>query len=186
MIHPIRITAPVARPVDLDEAREQCRVTHFLHDQLLLQHIDAATEMLDGWGGLLGRCMISQVWRQRFHGWSSCLTLPMPGVTEVVLRYLRPDLTEGTVDPAQYQLVVDGVCATVYMDSAFVQPALSGRMLPVWVDFTAGYGPTPDSVPAPLRAAIKIHVQALYDGMPEEEWRRSYDALIAPFRLRMV
>lgn len=183
MISPIRITPPISQPIDLHEAREQCRVTHFEHDILLQSHIDAATEYLDGWNGILGRCMISQVWRQRFHGWASCLVLPMPGVTDVALHYLRPDLSEGTVDPSNYETVVNGYATTIYLDSAFVHPVLSGRMFPVWVDFTAGYGPAPENVPAPLRAAIRMHVQAMYDGMPENEWRRAYDALVAPFRL---
>lgn len=186
MIHPIRITPPVALPVEIHEAREQCRVTHFDHDILLQGHIDAATEHLDGWGGLLGRCMISQGWRQPFEGWSSCLVLPMPGVTEVALKYRLPDLTEGTVDPAFYHLIPDAKGATIYLRSDFVGPELAWMAQSVWVDFTAGYGATPEAVPAALRAAVKMHVQALYDGMPEDDWRPNYDALVGPFRVRRV
>jgi len=183
---PIRVQAPVQRPVTLDAAREQCRVTHLAHDNVLLEHLDAAISALDGWNGILGRCLIDQVWRVRFDGWSSALSVAMPGGSAAVLRYLDQDLTEQTVDPGAWRLLSDDRSTTVWLRPEFVAPAVADVPGAIWVDFTLGYGAEGAAVPAALRAAIRMHVSALYDGLPDEEWRSHYLALIAPHRVTGV
>lgn len=183
---PVRVAAPVDLPVTLDEAREQCRVSQFAHDGLLRAHLDAAVSALDGWNGLLRRCLMRQVWRVRFDGWSSGLCVDMPDAAGAVLRYLDRDLTEQTVDPADYRLFTDESRSTIWLRPEFQAPALADVPGPVWADFTLGYGTDGSAVPAAIRAAIRMHVSALYDGLPDEEWRSHYLALIAPHRVTGV
>lgn len=51
------------------------------------------------------------------------------------------------------------------------------------VDFLAGY---PDGIPAPIRAAILLHIGSLYQHREQtaERWEptRAYEALLTPFR----
>lgn len=72
--------APVAKPITLAEAKAHCRVDHTDDDALIDALIDAAVAYLDGWGGVLGRAIMPQTWRQEFGGWGD-LPLALPDVT---------------------------------------------------------------------------------------------------------
>ena len=57
MLSPVRTVAPTSTPVSLDEAKIHCRVDHTDEDDLITGLIAAATENLDGCGGILGRAL---------------------------------------------------------------------------------------------------------------------------------
>ena len=59
----IRVTPPVEPVLTLDEAKEHLRVVHSDEDLLIQSLIDAAVSWLDGWDGVLGRCIMPQTWR---------------------------------------------------------------------------------------------------------------------------
>ena len=71
--------APVAKPITLAEAKAHCRVDHTDDDALIDALIDSAVAYLDGWGGVLGRAIMPQQWRQEFGGWGD-LPLALPDV----------------------------------------------------------------------------------------------------------
>lgn len=59
----IRVTAPTVPVIDLDEAKAHLRVLHDDDDLLIQGLIDAAVSWMDGWDGVLGRCIMPQTWR---------------------------------------------------------------------------------------------------------------------------
>ncbi len=185
MFRPVLVTPPALAPVTLAEAKAHLRVTHDEENPLIISLIDAAVSRLDGWSGILGRCLVTQRWRQHAWGWGS-LRLPFPDVSNVVVTYRAGDGSELTVAEADYRLdmLLSGPHVVFGSDWSF--PALlSGGAAPVSIEFDAGYG-APAAVPAALRQAILVHVQALYDRLPDAVWWPAYDGLLSGFRVVSV
>lgn len=82
---PTRTTAPASAPVTLAEAKLHCRVDDNEDDALLTGLIMAAVGHLDGWAGVLGRCIMPQAWRVSVL--AGDVVLPMPDVTAASAAY---------------------------------------------------------------------------------------------------
>lgn len=81
---PRRVAAPTEALISLADAKDHCRIAagtdHF--DGVIADCIDAAMAYLDGYRGILGRCIMAQDWEIDL----PCLgrhRLPLPDVTEV-------------------------------------------------------------------------------------------------------
>lgn len=83
---PILVTAPTAEVVTLADMKAHLRVTHTAEDDLILALTEAAVAYLDGWTGVLGRCIAPQTWRVTYDG-PGTYTLPMPDVTTASAAY---------------------------------------------------------------------------------------------------
>lgn len=59
----IRVTPPAAAIVSLPEVKAHLRVDHAHEDTLIQAYLDAATSWIDGFDGVLGRCVLEQTWR---------------------------------------------------------------------------------------------------------------------------
>ena len=188
---PVRTAAPAADPVSLEEAKRHLGVDFPDDDALITAQIGAAVAHLDGWAGVLGRCMVSQEWRQDFACWpvDRILRLPFPDVTAVTVSYFDSSDVEQTVASSNYELLGDHLSGGVWLRDSFSMPSLyDDRRTPVRVAFTAGYGAVA-AVPSALKAAILMHVGHLYEnresvvvGVSATEVPQSYEPLIAPYR----
>ena len=76
---PTLITPAVAMPVTLAEAKAHCRVDGSEDDAVLSALIAGAVGHLDGWTGILGRCIMPQTWRVTAA--AGDVVLPFPDVT---------------------------------------------------------------------------------------------------------
>lgn len=76
---PTLITPPADMPVTLDEAKAHCRVDGLEDDALITGLIAGAVGHLDGWTGVLGRCIMPQTWRVTAA--AGDVVLPLPDVT---------------------------------------------------------------------------------------------------------
>jgi uncharacterized phiE125 gp8 family phage protein len=91
MYAPSLITAPVGAVVSTSDLKAHLRVEHSADDALIGALQDAAVAHLDGWRGVLGRAILSQVWRQDFDDWGDGdLRLPLPDVSAVTATYRDP------------------------------------------------------------------------------------------------
>jgi len=189
MLAPVRITPPSMLPVSLAEAKAHLRVDHDDDDVVIEAYIAAAVDHLDGWTGILGRCLVEQTWRQDYAAVCRVLQLPLGPVTEVVSVSFED--TAGatvTVDPADYDLIVDaGGRACVEFATGVL---MSG---PVRITYKAGYPNTTDdalasTVPPAIKVAIMLmvgnwyeHREAVSDkGFAELPFGAS--VLLAPYR----
>lgn len=174
MLAPVRTAEPAVTPVSLIEAKAHLRVDHNDDDTLITALIAAAVDHLDGWTGILGRCLVEQTWRQDFDTFATCLPLPLGPVISV------SSLTVGgvTVDASDYALLVDaGGRARVEIAHIASGPGT------VSVTYKAGYA----TVPAALKVAIMLLVGNWYEnreavGEARSELPIGAHALIAPFR----
>lgn len=159
MLRPVRVTPPAGGPiVTLDEIKRHCRVDGTDSDLLLPALVQAATDHLDGWSGILGRCLVSQEWRLDVGEWPACgkVRLPFPDVSSVAIKYSDADNADQTVSSSLYDRFEDERSAVVAFRSGFSAPALQAdRPDPVRVTFTAGFGDI-TAVPQALKVAISL------------------------------
>lgn len=192
MITPRRTIAPATTPVSLAEAKAHLRYDDADQDALILSLVEAATARLDGWSGILGRCLVTQTWALDLCGWPAdrTLRLPFPSCGKPVVTYHDTAHAEQTLDAAGVSGPVEfsaGTAALIYGDVAL--PALSDRPAPVTLTFTAGYGAAA-SVPAPIKAAILLMVGDMFRHretagpgvMNAIPVTATVDALVAPYR----
>lgn len=190
---PELVAAPSAKPVSVAEAKAHLRVDHDLDDALIGRAIDAAIGYLDGYGGILGRALVAQRWRQFFSFWpaSRCLPLRLAPVASIVeIRARAADGSESVVDPAGYRLLAGASRPQVLVSLSAVLPALERAPDAVAVTYAAGYGDTAETVPAPIRQAILLMVGDMYR-FPETvtlgassapPMSASVDRLLGPYR----
>lgn len=199
MRRPVLITAPELLPVSLAEAKLHLRVDHNDEDVLIEGLIGAATAHLDGWTGVLGRCLVEQEWRQDFDAFASCLPLPLGPVISIT------SVTVGgtPADDGSYTLRTDvGGRARVELDGVSASGAAS-------VIYKAGYPTIPavpavpgdgeedpgtpaiparSTVPEPVKVAIMLLVGHWYQSREAvtsvsiNELPFAVNALIAPYR----
>lgn len=197
--HPFLVTSPATLPVSVEEAMRQCRITIDDDDTdglaevtgLLEGYIGAAVNHLDGWTGILGSCMVSQVWRQDFDRFSKCLDLPLGPVISIDGVTWRNSAGQiATVASGSYSLRTSagGMSHCRFVD-AFSLPSDLYEVGGVSVTYTAGYAA--GAVPRAIRQAILLMVGAWYENREETVIGVSVsslpnavavDRLIAPFR----
>ena len=176
MQRPVLVTAPAELPVTLAEAKAECRVWHGDEDAMIERYVRAATAHLDGWSGILGRCLMTQRWRATFDAWAPCLRLPFTNLDNVAVVH-----GEGDADVSvSFVLREDSIGPWLDPVAGFGYPALAGRGA-IRVEFDAGFGGAAD-VPATLKTAILMHVRQMYDADGDEKEPFGYRALIDPYR----
>jgi uncharacterized phiE125 gp8 family phage protein len=182
MLAPVRTSAPATNPITLAEAKAHLRVSHTAEDELIAFYIDAAVAALDGWSGILGRCMVTQTWRQDYGCFSDEMRLPMHGVASVTVTYYDSANAMQTLGSSNYALVNRRDGAAVVRSDSGSFPSTYDRPDAVQVAAVCGYGAA-SAVPAALKAAILLHVGALFEGRADGNLPPAYGALISPYRL---
>lgn len=182
-IAPVRTVAPVGAPVTLAEAKAHLRVTDTNEDTLIGAMIDAAVSHLDGWSGILGRCMAAQTWRQDIADFPSVFRLPFPDVQSVTIAYTDPAGVDQTVSSADYHLVNAPGAGHIVLASAASWPSVYDKPNAVRATMVCGFA----TVPPALKMAILLHVAAMFENRSSESpvalMPFAYDALVAPFRV---
>mgnify|MGYP001233593676 CR=1 FL=1 len=185
------VTPPAHEPVSLAEAKLHLRIADDATDEdaLIASLIVAARQHLDGYSGILGRCLIDQTWALELDGFRDVIGLPLPPLRSVAsVEYYDRDGVLQTVSPDVYDVVAGGTSGG-YIQRRPGQswPATGGRSLPVKVTFVAGYGPDWNAVPQPIRHAMLLLVghwyanrEAVGAGAPLPF---AVDALLTPYRM---
>lgn len=191
MFKPQLVTAPAAPLLSTAEAKAHCRVDHDDENSLIDDIVSDVTSYLDGWGGVMGRCLIRQTWRQDYAGWSGVLRIPFPDVSSITsVTYKDTSGVEQTVSSADYVMKQDQLSAYIRFKSTFTAPALElDNPSPVSVTYVAGYGADADAVPGAIKRAALLLVGHYYEnreavtvGVVSTDLVMAVDALIAPHR----
>lgn len=190
MLAPVLITAPAVDVVTFDEASIWLRGDGVTDEKALVEALIAsATAHLDGWSGILGRCLINQVWAVPYKGWSRELRLPFPNVSAATVKYYDANNVEQTVAGADMAVLHDAEGSYVRLSDDYAFPNLyDDRDDAVNITLTAGYGTAATAVPAPIRTAILLMVahwfhnrEAVADSALAE-LPMGVSALITPYR----
>lgn len=185
MLAPVRTIAPATEPVTLEEAKAHCRVEHTADDTLITGLIAAATGHLDGWSGILGRCLITQTWRQDFGGFACKLRLPLgPAASIASITYYDGDNAQQTLDAEAYGLFVDAAGPYAALKPDQVWPGCYSRRDAVSVTYVCGAAAV---LPA-IKSAILMLVGHWYANREAvsagglAETPMAVSALLAPLR----
>lgn len=193
MFRPRLVSPPEGELVTVSELSLHCRAQDTIDDPLLEAYRDAAIAHLDGWGGALGRCLLTQGWAVDAAGWAEAYRLPLPDADDVVITYRDGDGQSVTVAPALYEIVsLSGLPEVRFLADFERPPLFADTAMPVTLSFTAGYGGEA-AVPSPIKQAIRLLVshwfenrEAVQSGASSVELPMGVSALIAPYRMRGV
>lgn len=192
MYRPVLVTPPdiEAGPVTMAAVKAHVGASDFADDDDMLKaFLSSAVQHLDGWSGILGRCLMPQTWRQDFDGFERCLRLPLVPVKEITsVEYEDAYGVTQAIDGANYAVASDALGSFVRFKSSYDFAGISEERPAVHVTYVAGYAKA-DSVPAPLKTAILLLVEHWYEnrsaaviGSAPAALPFAVDALIAPFR----
>lgn len=188
MHRPVLVTAAATTPVTTAEAKAHLRVDHSTEDTLIGSLVQAATDHLDGYSGILGRCLVTQTWRQDFDSFERNMRLPLlaAGITSAV--YVDDNAAETTITSTNYELQADDLGSFVRFIDDYAFPSGLAETRALRVTFTAGYGAAA-AVPAAIKAAILLLVghwyfnrEAVVVGIAPAELPMAVNALLAPYR----
>lgn len=174
------LLAPPAALLTLADAKAHLRVMSADEDGLITGLIGAAMQYLDGWAGILGRCILPQTWRVPLAGFTD-QRLPFPDVQAVTVKYLDAALVTQTLSTSAYRFGTDNGGGYLVFDSAAALPDTADREDALWAEAEFGYpaGANLDG----LRVAAKMLVAHWYEdregtaGLPP-----AVASLITPFR----
>lgn len=158
----------MALPVTLEDAKEFCNIDHDDHDALVESMIEAATNLVDGYEGYLGKGLLEQEWTFFHETWptNGKLYLPLGPVVDIIDVMYWDDadpMVQGTYTDANYSLLEDMGGPYLSFVSSPDFPTLGSRDDAVQVRFSVGYGSEPEDVPAGIRLGIKQMVAFWYD-----------------------
>lgn len=196
MYRPVLVTPPAITPISLSEAKAWLDINYTDKDTIITGLIKAATAHLDGWSGILGRCLVEQSWRQDFDRFARCLRIPLAPVLEITsIKYDDEAGDEQTVSADEYALLNDDLGPYILFNDDVSFPALSAVRPAVRVTYKAGYangGTHPNytsTVPDDIKHAIALLVRHWFDnptavvvGVSAQAVPMSVDALLAKHR----
>jgi len=188
MLKPVRITTPADTPISLAEAKANMRVDGTDEDALITSLIGAAVDLIDGWSGILGRCVFTQTWRQDFQDFPSgrMIRLPLDPVQSVTVVYSDTANVEQTLSGTFYSLHTDDVGPFLWLLDGQNWPSVNDRLDAVRIEMVVGYGAASD-VPNSIKQALFLMVGHWYEnreasGKSMQEIPLGVYALLAPYR----
>lgn len=161
----IKVTDATVEPITLAQAkahlREEQDETH--NDLLISSLITVARQAAED---RLQRTLIETTWQRTLDAFprgDGHVQLLMPRILSVEsVKYLAPDGTLTTLDPAAYELDPTAEPGLLMPAHGTSWPATRVRPGAVQVRYKAGYGTTAADVPAPIVQWIKLALTDLY------------------------
>jgi uncharacterized phiE125 gp8 family phage protein len=192
MYRPVLVTPPSIKPITSTEAKAWLDVTYTDKDTPITGLIAAATAHLDGWAGILGRCLCEQTWRQDFDRFSRCLRIPLAPVISITsVKYDDAEDVEQTVSSADYSLQNDELGPFVRFLDTYTYPTIYEERPAVRVTYLAGY-PTVTGAwtgPDDVKHAIALLIRHWFDnpsavtvGVTAQTMPMAVDAILAKYR----
>lgn len=197
------VTAPAIEPVTLAEAKAHLRVADNVDDGLIHSHIISARHFVEN---ATRRRLITQTvdqtidfcWPYETANWREYtiwrdtrlrIVLDVSPVASVSsISYVDGSGATQTLDSSLYVLRTDRAMCFIEPAYGATWPSVREQTAAITVRYVAGYGATPGLVPAPLRHAILMHVEYLYDRDPktEKSLMGARDSLMDQFIVRSV
>lgn len=178
------IAGPAVEPVSLPEAKAHLRLDGADEDELVGALLRAARLAVEGACRLL---LVQQSWRVTLPAWPPGRTVELalaPVMAVSAIRIFDAADAPSTVLPALYRLESAGDPARLVADPAAPDPgAPPGR---IEIDLLCGFGAAAESVPAPIRLALRMLVARWFERRGDDPSGSPIPAdvaaLLAPYR----
>lgn len=185
------LAPPGVEPVSLAQAKAFLRVSHAEEDALITDLVVSARERVES---ETGRALITRSCRETLDDWAvegrfsppGTLKLPAPPLQSVTsITLTAADGAETVWDAGDYLADTSSDPGRIAVRGRAGFPRPGRRIAGIRIDFAAGYGETPDDVPAALREAI---LRLVAEGYPDRgsvaatPLPLSVVSLIAPYR----
>ena len=186
MHRPVLIEAPSELPVSVEECKNHAVVEYDDDNTLIEGYISAAVAMLDGFSGIMGRCIVNQKWSRSYDRFERPFFLRIPDVSAVKLKYLDPNGIAQEVPPEDLEIRPIATGTVVSLRAGLDTPPIKAGSV-VDLVFTAGFGDA-DAVPKNIKIAIMQIVARFNDDRSGEVEGIGPAAtqLITPFRWARV
>jgi uncharacterized phiE125 gp8 family phage protein len=184
------VQAAAGDPVSLSEAALHCRVDSSVDHPALQAMIRAATSAAEQY---LGRPILTRTYRQFFDAWPCGRFLelrrsPLVSVT-TVKTYTDADVS-ATFAASSYFVDTVSLPGRIVLRSSASWPTAERVANAIEVEYRAGYGTDPASVPADIRQAVLMLTANLYEhrgetvtgSMPDTMARQGAFDLLAMYR----
>jgi uncharacterized phiE125 gp8 family phage protein len=186
---PRRAAQPAVEPLTLAETLVHLRADSDsgANDAYVSSLIKAARQTCED---RIERTLVSTLWRLKLDGFPDAVRLFNPPVIAVqAIRYLDESGVEQSMN--LQDVSVDSASEPGWLVPApnHTWPATqSGAINAVTIEYTAGYGATAESVPAPLKQWMLLAIGSMYntrnaDGERPQIGHDFADALLAPYRI---
>jgi uncharacterized phiE125 gp8 family phage protein len=160
---PLVLTAaPDREPVSVSEAKDYLRVDSAVEDPVVASLILAARLHIEG---ALDIAMVTQSWSLFLDGWPEDRRVAIPlGPLKSVnsIKVYDADDVAQTVSPDAYIVDPSALRPRLVLQAGAVWPRPGRAANGIEIALTAGYGDTPDKVPAPIRQAVLMLVAHWY------------------------
>lgn len=161
---PVRSAAPAAL-FTLDEVKQHLRVDGDDEDDKIEAFIAAAIGYVDGWTGVLGRCLMEQTWVAYYPDFGCTrLRLPLRPITSITsLKYYDSSNVQQTWGASNYRLLTDYLSPYVtYAVNGSWPTSLVSREDAVSITFKSGYADAA-SVPTAIKQALLLIIGDWYE-----------------------
>ena len=176
-------------PVNVAELRAHLRVSDNLEDAVMAAMLTAARKSVEQ---ILRRALISQTWKLYLDDFpdNDRIKLPFPPLASVTnVKYYNQDAALTTLSTAYYQVDSKKTPGEVVLKGDASWPLVElDKVNAVEVEFVAGYGSTPSSVPNPIRIAILHLASHWFENREPFSTTNVYnvpsmfDAILQPYR----
>lgn len=161
---PLVLTAtPAQEPVTVSEAKDYLRIDSAVEDPVVASLILAARLHIEG---ALDIALITQSWSLFLDRWpeGGCVSIPIGPVNSVDgLRVYDADDVATTVSPDTYVVDLSSLRPRLVRRPGVLWPFPGRPANGIEIALSAGYGDTPDKVPAPVRQAVLMLVAHWYE-----------------------
>lgn len=186
------VSAPSIEPITLNEAKAHLRVDFTDDDDYITTLITAARMITEE---RTNRALITQTWDYIVDDFpqSNYIKIRKPSLQSVEnVYYIDSDGNENIMDTSLYVVDTKSSPGRIFLGFAkiwpvvILQPASAVR-----IQFTAGYGDTPDTIPQPIKQAMLYLISNWYENREPIELERRYavkipmtfDLLIGPYKV---
>lgn len=162
------VTPPTVEPVTVQEVQAHLRIDSVDDEDLVTALAVAARQWCED---QTGRQFCTATLRSKLSGFPSegPITLPRAPASAITsITYLDSAGASQTLSASDYVLAADLAPAEVHLAPGASWPTTAERPDAVTITYTAGYGGAAAAVPQPIRSAILLKCQALYDRDPKE------------------
>jgi uncharacterized phiE125 gp8 family phage protein len=181
----ILVTPPTGEPLSLAETKKFLRLDTPDDDVAVSDLITAARHRIEIATGL---ALLTQGWRLVLDDWPASAEIalaltPVVGIDEV--RVIGADDVPETVDPVHYLVETASRPARLVLRTSRLWAKPGRAAGGIEIDFTAGYGAEPGSVPLPVRQAVMHLVTEAFENREGGE-RQAQPGRLSPIVAQLI